>query len=318
MAEQGFTSLGAIRTLARQRADMVNSQFVTDSEFNDYISLSYYELYDLLVQQYGNNYFTAPPLSFQTDGINNQFPLPDGTLYSGAPAFFKLLGVDLALSNTLDSFVTIRPFTFGDRNRYAVPNFQSFYGVTNLRYRVHGNNLFFTPIPAGNQTIRVWYIPRLTNLQVTLYGTTTISNNVVTVSDTTGIANGMNVQGPPNGPIPSGTTISSFIPNTSLTLSQNATASSSNVILKAWSDATTVDGVSGWEEYVIVDAALKAGEKEETDVSVLAGEKMALIKRIEGASENRDAASPATVVDSQWSDFWWPTGNGYTGGGGAY
>lgn len=223
---------------------MENSEFLTTPEWNNNINQSYYELYDLLVQKFGDDYYVAPPLTIQTNGVSQAYPLPDGTNYSGAPAFYKLLGVDLQLGPNADSFVTIRPFMFADRNRYAVPNFQSFYGVTNLRYRLNGGNLLFTPIPTANQNVRIWYVPRLTLL----------------VDDT-----------------------------------------------------DVADGVSGWDEYIIVDAAIKALQKEESDVSVLLAQKQALIARIEAAGENRDAGAPQKVSDTQSADFWWP--NGASGNG---
>lgn len=233
----GTVTLLQLRTQARQRSDMVNSTFVSDAEFNNYISNSYKELYDLLVSAFGNNYYVATVSTFVTDGTN--------TLYNLPTDFYKLLGVDLALSASLDSFVTIKPFNFSDRNRYAVPNFQSFYGVTNLRYRLHGNQLFLTPIPAASQTIRVWYIPEPTSVT---------------------------------------------------------------------SDSDSFDGISGWEEYVIVDAAIKALAKEESDVSVFMSQKEALRQRITSMADTRDAANPPVVADSQYGESWMPGNGGYTGG----
>lgn len=163
-----------LRTAVRQRADQVNSEFITDSELNSYINQSYFELYDLLIQKYGDNYYVADPIVFATDGQTMQYPLPNGvlTFTNGrtnttgyvAPSFYKLLGVDLMLANQQQSFVSIRPFNFSDRNRYAVPNFQSFYGVTNLRYRLNGGYLWLTPTPTSGQNIQVWYAPRMTTL----------------------------------------------------------------------------------------------------------------------------------------------------------
>lgn len=252
-------TLAELRAATRQRADQVNSQFVTDSELNSYVNQSYFELYDLLIQKYGDNYFSADPVIFATDGSSRQFPLPNGTLTftngrtgaSGyvAPGFYKLLGVDLMLANQAQSFVTIRPFNFADRNRYAVPNFQSFYGVTNLRYKLNGEFLWLTPTPAAGQNIQIWYVPRLSPMTT---------------------------------------------------------------------DASTADGISGWTEYIICDAAIKCMQKEESDVSVLFAQKAALIQRIEAAAENRDAANPMTVSDGQWSDLWWPTGNGGGYGTGSF
>jgi hypothetical protein len=76
------------------------------------------------------------------------------------------------------------------------------------------------------------------------------------------------------------------------------------------------DGVSGWLEYVVTDAAIKMLQKEESDTSTLQFQKAALIKRIEAAGENRDAGSPATIADVQWTNGTWPFGNGFGGGGG--
>ncbi len=211
-----------LQTAVRQRADMVNSTFISDSELTSYINQSYFELYDLIVTKYGNNYYAAQPYQFTTDGTNQFYDLPAN--------FYKLLGVDLALSNSQDSFVTLKPFNFIERNRYSVPNFQSFYGVTNMRYRIQDDQLWLNPLPAAGQLIQLWYVPVM-------------------------------------------------------------------VTLSAPTD--TVQGVSGWTEYIIVDAAIKCLQKEESDVSVLMAQKQALITRIDYAAENRDAGSPATVSDSR-------------------
>lgn len=222
-----------LRTATRQRADMVNSTFVSDAELNSYINQSLFELYDLLIQKYGNDYFVANPYTFTTDGTSDSYSLPSD--------FYKLLGVDLALSNSTDSYVTIKPFNFAERNRYAAPNFQSFYGITNLRYRLRGSKIWFTPIAEANQSMRIWYIPTMTTLS---------------------------------------------------------------------SDSSTTDGISGWTEYIIIDAAIKCMQKEESDVSILALQKAAIIQRIENASENRDAGFPKTISDTSFSQYDWPYGSG--------
>jgi len=226
-------SLSQLRTAVRQRADMVHSNFVTDTELNSYINQSSFELYDLLIQKYGNDYFVAPAYNFTTNGVSDSYTLPAN--------FYKLLGVDLALSNSTDSYVTIKPFNFAERNRYAAPNFQSFYGITNLRYRIRGNKIWFTPIAEANQKLRIWYVPRMPTLD---------------------------------------------------------------------SDDDSADGISGWNEYVIIDAAIKCMQKEESDVSVLMAQKMAITQRIEDAAENRDAGFPKTVSDTSFSNYEWPNGSG--------
>ena len=67
--------------------------------------------------------------------------------------------------------------------------------------------------------------------------------------------------------------------------------------LLADSDTTTTS-ISGWFEYVITDAAIKALQKEESDISVLMAQKMALRSRIEESAMNRDSGKPDTITDT--------------------
>lgn len=246
----GSMSLGQVRLLSQQRADRVNSNFVTKSEWNSYINQSYTELYDLLVTLY-EDYFVAPPLTFQTNGNDSQYTLPNGINFSGAPAFYKILGLDCGLGAQGNAWVTLHKFDFISRNRYVFPNVTStFLGVFNLRYRIVGNNLMFIPTPSANQYIRLWYIPRVKTL------------------------------------------------------------------LK---DSDLLDSVNGWVEYVIVDAAIKCLQKEESDVTVLMAQKQALIDRIQTSAMNRDAGQPDTISDvrtfgERWGGYGSPNGDGSFGG----
>lgn len=257
-AQSGLLSLGELRLLARQRADRVNSNFVTNPEINTYINQSMYELYDILTTVY-EDYNVYGPVLFQTNGTDFQFPLPNGILtfqtQTGSsvvpPPFYKLLGVDCGIALNTNAWVTLRKFDFIDRNNYVFPNVTSSYlGVFNLRYRLLGSNLSFIPTPSAGQYLRMWYVPRLTEL------------------------------------------------------------------LK---DNDLCDGISGWTEYLIVDAAIKILQKEESDVSVLLAQKQALIDRIQSSSMNRDAGMPDTISDirshsAQWGNYGPPGGSGSYGG----
>jgi hypothetical protein len=64
----------------------------------------------------------------------------------------------------------------------------------------------------------------------------------------------------------------------------------------------TSTSISGWIEYVVVDAAIKALQKEEADVSVLMAQKAALKARIEETSANRDTGSPDRVSNIRASN----------------
>jgi len=69
-------------------------------------------------------------------------------------------------------------------------------------------------------------------------------------------------------------------------------------MLLADSDITT-SGISGWLEYVIVDAAIKALTKEESDTTALKMDKALLKQRIEAGAKNRDAGQPDTIQDTR-------------------
>lgn len=230
----GSMSLLQIRTQAQQRADRVNSQFVTLSEWNMYINQSLHELYDLLTTCY-EDYYIAAPYIFQTSGSSSQYTLPSD--------FFKLLGIDCGLDDSGNAWVTLKKFDFISRNRYVYPNITStFLGVFNLQYRLLGNSIMFIPTPSANQYIRVWYIPRFVELLA---------------------------------------------------------------------DTDIADFYNGWLEYVVVDAAIKALQKEESDVSVLMAQKQALKLRIEDSAMNRDAGQPDSVSDVRtWSERFGAYGGG--------
>lgn len=259
----GQMTLGQMRLLSKQKADRVNSQFITDSEWNVYLNQSYFELYDILVQKYGNEYFVAPPAQFLTSGTSPSsgaqfYPLPDGITSfiaaDGTPfvpkAMYKLLGVDLGIGTNNNAWITLKKFMFISRNRYVYPQLTTnLLGVAGLRYRLIGNQIEFIPQPANGQYIQLWYVPRMTTLL---------------------------------------------------------------------QDSDIADGVSGWTEYIVIDAAIKALQKEEGDVTVLALQKQAMLDRIEAAAENRDAGEPETVSDTRrYTDlygFGSPQGDGSFGG----
>lgn len=166
-------SLATLRLSSQQKADRVNSQFVTNQEWNTFIGLAMYELYDLLVTTY-EDYYLAPLAQFTTDGSTYFYPLPDGSTtfvnsVSGqsyvAPAFYKLIGIDLGLSSANNAWVTVDRFNANDRNNFVYPNTAStIYGVFNLRYRPFGDKIEFIPTPSAGQPMRFWYVPRLPQL----------------------------------------------------------------------------------------------------------------------------------------------------------
>lgn len=322
MSTSSNISLGALRQQAQYRSDLETNPFISDQEWNSYITNSYKELYDILIAAYGNDYSVAP-LYQLTLGNSQLYPLPDGTpLYQDingntAAKFYKLLGVDLQYSASPSGYVTLKRFELIERNKYAYPNSAiNFNGYTNLRYRIEGSNIMFRPAPMAGQFVWLWYAPSPTSLQYILPATTTLNSLTIGLTDTTGLTAGMNVAG---SNISDNTTISS-VGSSSVVLSQVATSTKSSAILSFWSDSTTIDGISGWEEYVIIDAAIKAIIKQEGDISALGAQKVAIMNRIEGMAEGRDAGQAHHVSDAlgansygSGDDGWGMGGNG--GGG---
>lgn len=155
----GQMTLGQLRLLSQQKADMVNNPFVTVPEWNTYINQSAFELYDLLTTLYEDYYVTAP-VSFATDGSSSQYALT-----TVAPDFYKLVGVDMGLGAQGNAWVTLKKFDFVSRNRYIYPQLgTSVLGLFNPSYRLVGSTIMFIPVPAAGQYMRIWYIPRMTQL----------------------------------------------------------------------------------------------------------------------------------------------------------
>ena len=158
-------TLDELSLAVRQRADRVlqsgdyTDAFVTQDELYSFINQSLFELYDLMVARYESYYFLKR-YGFITDGASDQFPLPSD--------LYKLLGVDLQIAANAsgsNGYLTLRKFEMVDRNKYAYPNIQVVYGVlTNLRYKLAGNNLWLVPRAGAGQTLQIWYVPKLAPL----------------------------------------------------------------------------------------------------------------------------------------------------------
>jgi hypothetical protein len=247
----------------------VNSNFITLPEYTTFINLALFELYDLLVAA-DPDLFIATPVQFTSDGTTFVYNLPDGqtTWVNGltqsnpfvAPPFYRLYGCDLALQNATNAYVTINKFNFADRNRFVYPNTSStIYGVFNLQYRLLGDTasgkqqIMFIPTPSAGQAIRIWYVPRMTQL----------------LQDTD----------------------------------------------------TTIQGISGWIDYVIVRVAKYVLDKEESDTTKLDTEILFLKGRIEEMAANRDQGIPDKVSDTRannGSGYGGQSGFGWSGGIGGF
>lgn len=326
-----------IRLAAQQRADMVNSDFVTNEEWGQYINAELYTLYDMMIAAQPTGYFsTLPPYQFTTDGTSQYFDLPAD--------FYKLQGVDLALSSAPNGSVTLKPFNFAERNRFSALG-GAFIPTgawwTVLRYRLLENTLMLTPLAQGGQIVTIWYVPKLIPLveiaQIVCTGFSSSDNPVPT--NATLVFNqyeyefdGTNYNTPTEAAESlaaiindqfgaSGATAALGIVATSslnvITMTIPSTVTtvtySSNTQYLACSaseiryGSTTFDGFSGWLDRVVLAAAMRALKKEESDTAVLAQELAGIDARIARMADNRDVGAPASVVDV------YATGNAFPG-----
>ena len=273
-------SLTELRTLTRQRADMENSQFVDDTELTRYLNNSWGELYNLIIDNFNEDYYTT----------TNTFTLTSGTdSYSLPSDFYKLRGVDLVVTTT--ESVPLRRYNWAERTRNSVT-----VRARDYRYRVQKGSIVFTPVPSTSDSIKIFYIPSPRKLEsVTPSGVTRGTTTTYTVSSHSFVADDV-------------VNVSNFLA-TDYNSQQTVQSVTSTTIVtdlnsSALSDPTSIgtvesvfDFYSGWDEYVIIDSAIKMLLKEEADVTALLLQKNQLRERIITESQNRDAGEPQTVTD---------------------
>jgi hypothetical protein len=166
----GQINLGYLRYMSKLRADKLFSEFLTVDEWNFNINQSMKRLYDLLITKFGDKYFLAPPLQIPTAQFTVSqgmafVQLPEGSLYSKAPAFYKVAGVDVSVNPGNGQWFSLPRFNWIDRNRYSTLQLsgtvQSIYG---LAYCEFGNNLWFIPQPQASLYVQLWYVPVVTEM----------------------------------------------------------------------------------------------------------------------------------------------------------
>lgn len=69
------------------------------------------------------------------------------------------------------------------------------------------------------------------------------------------------------------------------------------VVTKLVNDGDLVDGINGYEDYIVIDVAIKMLSKEESSTTHLERQKEALLNRIEVAAQNRDYDQPESITD---------------------
>lgn len=135
-----------IVTDARQYADMVNTQFVTDQEIVGYIDKAYRQMYVKIVSQ-GSNFFNTK-LDYAIVPQQDTYPLPVD--------FYRLTGVDLNIDS--QNKITLMNINMNERNMLKNV-FATAYVNRGWRYWISAENIIFTPAPDNNASFTIWYIP---------------------------------------------------------------------------------------------------------------------------------------------------------------
>ena len=110
---------------------MENNNFVQDSELVDYINAGIAELHDILVQEYGEDYYVSSK-EFNTTSSKDTYPINDSTSTENINIsdFYKLRGIDAKING--NDWFTIAPFNFNERNLFQNWGSWSLLGLSML------------------------------------------------------------------------------------------------------------------------------------------------------------------------------------------
>lgn len=143
--------LSGLRSSAKQRADMDNSSFIGDPEWDVYINESAAELHDLILQSDPKSIIIRYTLS--TTSGQEFYPLPAD--------FYKLEAVYRIVSNA--RYAIDRVDFHGIGSGSAVLS-SVIVGGAPYQYALVGNEIYFLPIPNGQNNVELWYFPNFTYL----------------------------------------------------------------------------------------------------------------------------------------------------------
>lgn len=141
-----MATLALLRSQVRERANMENSQFVSDAELDRYINLSISEMYDMLCEKDEDYNVSEYAISL----------VPNQDAYDLPVDFYRLRGVDLNIDG--NNSITLKRFEFADRNRFN--SYPSLAVNFDIRYRLRSNKITLSPkANVSAQNLTVWYTP---------------------------------------------------------------------------------------------------------------------------------------------------------------
>ena len=155
-------TLFQLMTKCRERTDMVNSTFVTDSELKGWINIGMCELHEILVNVFEAYYVkNTGEDPFLTSQGYADYTLPGDNPGTLPTDFYKVVGVDLSMGAGFEGSIVVyrmRPYSFQERDAYSNPLMTSARS-TNTFYNIRGNQIHFIPKPSIGAKVRLHYIP---------------------------------------------------------------------------------------------------------------------------------------------------------------
>ena len=316
-------SLAELITRIRQRADMVDTQFVTDEELTSYCNESLGELYDLIIGSAAQEYFMRscniyelPPWArglsssdpeWYRDGFMARdgeipgvgggapFYVGDGTYALLPPDFYKILGVDANVGQDNIPW-KLTPYNFNKRDNMAPFNGTWQKGLT-MQYRLAGR---MAKMYDRNPTLPPFAgeFPGLANAPG-LGGAVAVAEAFVGAWSAQSL---YLTPFPPTLPNEGRSLITVwYIPLPPRFRFETVTTPTPPYEVQFSPESQFVPGFAHWDEYLTVDVAMRIRDKEESETQLLLVQKQNITQRILAQAPTRDAQFPETVQDTSYA-----------------
>lgn len=144
-------TLQQLRDASQARANMQQTSFITDSEWNEYVNEAACELHDLILQSDPKSIIVRESISLVT---NQQFyDLPDD--------FYKVEAVYRLVGNVRYGIDRIDYHGIG-QGLAVLANVV--VGGSPYSYALVGSQIYFIPTPSGSNSVELWYFPSFSRL----------------------------------------------------------------------------------------------------------------------------------------------------------
>lgn len=152
-----MATLGEIQTRIRRRAKIQNqTSFIDRAELVDLVNECRRRIYNKIVIVQTQEFWRKSH-DFSTNSTDSSYDLP--------PDFFRPISVDVILDSGETWVIAAAPFMEGERNAFKFVTATWHYGEA-AYYRYQGNRITFIPQPGGTYSVRLNYVPKLSDLKL--------------------------------------------------------------------------------------------------------------------------------------------------------